>query len=343
MNSSEVLNSTVECHKYGAYRCTLTVVNWALAFFGNTFTILTMLKTKEGIGKKGRAYIISLSCFDLLMSPILTADLTLGYLGGLCQPLFPPYTKEVISWVPTLRRNRSILGAFYSISLVGSLLVMMTISLDRLLAVSKPLFYKHNITIPRIRILVAGIWVYVGTLGLFIFCYFSQQSTDVQVLSGLYNGSILPPWAYKYVLQAHVYLTIAGTFLSSGLAIHFVKKLDKKPGTGSNSVKSSARTKRVLKMTLATLISLLLLYCPFLLVTSLLDDKKGTSPQWMYDYLLVSTNFLTQCNSGINPLIYSCFNEDFKNAYKRMLRTGRNRVWPQANSSSVTGTMSLPE
>jgi hypothetical protein len=86
------------------------------------------------------------------------------------------------------------------------------------------------------------------------------------VLSGLFGGAILPSAIYKYVAQPHLCIAMIGTFICSGLAIHHIKKLDRKPGT-EGSKTSSQRTKRFLKMTLATLTFLILLNCPFLLVT----------------------------------------------------------------------------
>jgi hypothetical protein len=76
------VDDVIICRKYGAYKTALTTINWALAFFGNVLTIWTMASTKERIGTKGRAYIVCLSCFDLLMAPVLVVDMALGWTGG---------------------------------------------------------------------------------------------------------------------------------------------------------------------------------------------------------------------------------------------------------------------
>jgi hypothetical protein len=72
-------------------------------------------------------------------------------------------------------------GSFYFISLVGSLLTMFAVSVDRLLAVWRPLFYKHTVTLTKIRVLLVLLWGYVVALGSFLFFFFGRYASDTQV------------------------------------------------------------------------------------------------------------------------------------------------------------------
>jgi hypothetical protein len=73
------------CRKYGTYNTSLALLNSALAIGGNLLTVVTMLKTRTSVGQKGRAHIVNLSLFDLLVGPSLIVDLVLGYTGRMCQ------------------------------------------------------------------------------------------------------------------------------------------------------------------------------------------------------------------------------------------------------------------
>ncbi|ELT93221.1 hypothetical protein CAPTEDRAFT_218548 [Capitella teleta] len=131
------------------YNVVVETSRWCLFAFiliSNTLTISTMLRTKQGIGQKGKWYIVSLSLADILLSPAIGIDAVMNRFGVYC----PEISEEAV-W-----RKRVIyigLGILYVQSLGSALLTLVSIAIDRFVAISKPIFYKNHVSPFRIRLI----------------------------------------------------------------------------------------------------------------------------------------------------------------------------------------------
>jgi hypothetical protein len=138
----------------------ITALICCFGYLSNILTLVTMVKVPKAIGRKARLYVISLSCSDLLMAPALTTSLLLSKFGYLTEPVFSDvFDPEIV------RRERAsciTLACLLYIALISSLMTLAAMSLDRLLAIAKPVFYKTYMTEKAIKLLLMVKHIKIG-------------------------------------------------------------------------------------------------------------------------------------------------------------------------------------
>jgi hypothetical protein len=250
------------------YNTTLSAPRWtlcALTFFSNVLTISTLLRTNQRVGSKGELYIVSLSCSDLLLCPAIGADNILTEIGFYCQEDMSE--KSIFA----KRIAYIVLGILFVQSLGASLLTLVSIAIDRLIAVSKPIFYKQQVTPFRIKCVVVFEWLYMFGFITFIVVFFGLRSSDELLMKGYDALHVIPSSVYEYVLKPHLYSLIALNLIFYGVTLVYIRKLDAKRRQESGDFK---RTTRYLKMSGATLLTMLGLWTPYI-VAGVYVDQKG--------------------------------------------------------------------
>ena len=313
-----------------------------LTLCSNTLTIVTMLKTKQGIGYKGKLYIISLSMADALMAPSIALTLLLYHLDIIC---FTDVERDVSSLSAIVQKKRLsfvLLSILYNQSVGCALFTLVSVAVDRLVAVSKPVWYKIHVTPSKIKCLLLVLWIYIFTISAVPVLYFGWKVTPDHVLGAYYSLDILPDWCFNYVILPHVYIPILCNIILYSLTLYYIRRLDEnsfalksKNPTQTTSTGNSQfqRSKRFMKMTTATLGFLLLLWAPYTLVTSRVSMTDPANPDWLDDYLIPFAYALMYCNSWVNPVLYCWLNKDYRKAYMRVLGVGGGKASATVHAS----------
>ncbi|ELT97670.1 hypothetical protein CAPTEDRAFT_216123 [Capitella teleta] len=300
------------------YNVVVETSRWCLFAFiliSNTLTITTMLRTKQGIGQKGKWYIVSLSLADILLSPAIGIDAVMNRFGVYC----PEISEEAV-W-----RKRVIyigLGILYVQSLGSALLTLVSIAIDRFVAISKPIFYKNHVSPFRIRCVLALEWTYMFSFITAMLVHYGWHTDEIQVLRSYEAMQVMPTWCYT-VLKVQVYAIIFGNIVFYATTVRLIKKLD----SGSISHKSFERTKRYLKMSGVTLATMLALWAPYIAVNFYVEyyGQKGL-PWWLAEYGIQLAYSLMFCNSWVNPFFYCWLNKDYRAAFMAVLGIGKSKV-----------------
>ena len=347
-NTTIYMNSeTISCSTYNAFSETCLWIICLLTLCSNTLTIVTMLKTKKGIGYKGKLYITSLSLADALIAPLIAFDLILSHLHISCGPNYGLYHISMSDTVEKKRLSSALIGFFYIVSIITSLFTLCSIAADRLLAISKPLVYKNYVTAFRIKCLLSAIWAYVFTVPAGTVMYFAWKVTPERVFVSFDVLHMVPDWWYNYFLLPHSYVALVANFILYGCTLYRVRKLDQH----NNAIKAKTilkkldlddkdfeRSKRFLIMAVATLCLLLLLWAPYTLVSTIIDFRNPDNPRWFTRYLWPLTYSILYCNSWVNPLLFCWLNKDYRKAYMTILRLYKGKHTATVHDGVTTGS-----
>ncbi|ELT90501.1 hypothetical protein CAPTEDRAFT_191581 [Capitella teleta] len=305
-------------------------ISWVicvLALLGNSLTILTILKTRHGIGQKARLYILNLSLADILMVPTLVIELTLSKSGYMFQPLFDLgddvmmniYHRELISNI--------LISYLYYFPMCTSLMTLFAVALDRMLAVGRPLQYRTHVTDFRIKLLLASIWLYAAFSGAWLFVFTGFQVTPERMLVTFNPIDFLPPFVNDYLLMPHMYLAVLGNTIAYFIAYRQIKQI----GCSSNLHASGSRAdqlaernlrrnRRFFRMVVATICTQIIFWAPFGITYNIAPINRRDSPSYLYNYVQPFVYAMTISNSWINPFLYAALNKDYRTAYNRVLR-----------------------
>ena len=306
-----------------------------LTLCSNTLTIVTMLKTKQGIGYKGKLYIISLSLADGLMAPTIALDLAFYHFSITCVAVVETDVSSLSNIVQLKRISYVLLAILYIQCLGCSLFTLVCAAVDRLVAVSKPVWYKNHVTPYRIKCLLFTIWIYSFSLSAVSYFYLGWRVTSESVLDAYMAMYILPNWCFDYVIMPHVYVGIVCDIILSICTFYHIRKLDqtsmslksKNPshttGPGRNEFQ---RSKRFMRMTMATSGFLLILWTPYSLVMNIVPLTDPANPEWLASYVIPLTCSLMFCNSWGNPVLYCWLNKDYRKAYMNVLGFGGRKA-----------------
>ncbi|ELU10051.1 hypothetical protein CAPTEDRAFT_193352 [Capitella teleta] len=317
------------CITYNVWIETCRWSLFVLIFLSNALTIVTLLKTKHGIGQKGKWYIISLSVADILISPTVGIDSTLNRFGIYC----PERTEEAV-WKK--RVVYIVLSILYAQSLGCSLLALMSIAIDRLVAVSKPIFYRNNVTPFKIKCLLLGQWIYIFTLTTTFLTYFGWKTDADQVLEAYQTLQVIPTWCYDYIFTPHVYFIILANLAFYAVTLLYLRKLDANRCTNGRKFET---TKRYLKMSGVTLTTMLTLWAPYILVNIYVEKQHNRVPPWINEYGIHLAFTLMFCNSWVNPFLYCWLNKDYREAFSKVLGISKNKVRAMDSTTQVTSEL----
>lgn len=220
----------------------------------------------------------------------------------------------------------------YLIAAPTSILNLMAVSLDRYLAISTPLKY-YTVMKPKVALLIISIiWLYsltFTTAGMVRWPYFESS-----VINGLCIFNISPYYsvvssAVNFLLPTMIMCVIYFQIYKIASAhAHRIAKQEVLPSVASNSNEDSATTtsekkriKRNIKAakTIAIIVSTFLLcWIPLTLtstVGSLCKECLIVNAE-LWTALMV----LAYMNSAMNPILYSFFNQQFRESFRKLFK-----------------------
>ncbi|KAK0396597.1 hypothetical protein QR680_001780 [Steinernema hermaphroditum] len=227
----------------------------------------------------------------------------------------------------------------------ASILNLCMISVDRYLAVCKPLIYTAERTTKRILCYIAIVWIGALFVSIVPFTMLARSAEDTcqvpqnglyqiyATLISFYGPAII--MVTLYVRMWHVARRIckhdrhtqcAGTESSLAKADHDPKKSTKKMHRPSAflavvkvqllSAHSTFKGENKARKTLGVIMSVFICcWLPFFVLALLKSLIRFAIPQWL-DYLAL---WLGYSNSMLNPLIYCKYNREFRIPFREML------------------------
>ncbi|KAJ3589766.1 hypothetical protein NHX12_010608 [Muraenolepis orangiensis] len=303
-----------------------TVLRWlvlvsviVLTVGGNVLVCLAVVLSRR-LRRMANCFVVSLAVTDLLLGLLVL-----------------PFSASL-----ELRGGRWALGGalcnlYISMDVMlctASILTLLAISVDRYLAISKPLCYPRRVTPRRVSLAIAAIW----TLSLavsFVPIHLGWNTVDyhVQHVDWAVGAAEQQErychyeWNNSYVLLdafTIFYLPLAlmcGMYLLIfRVAREQVRRIRAATPSFPRSSGSSAATVREHKATVtlaAVLGAFLVCWFPyFTFFTCMGLQARLTQPTTLHSFML----WLGYFNSVLNPILYPALNRDFRRAYGELLR-----------------------
>ncbi|ELT99698.1 hypothetical protein CAPTEDRAFT_228931 [Capitella teleta] len=322
---------TNSMHVVGGFMCAVIAVN-------NLLTIVTLIKVKSKVGSKNRLYVINVACSDFLMAPGFGVELILSQMGYLCDDRLAPVDIDI-------QVKRVFLVAMFIFRILSfnvSLFTILFIGIDRMLAVSKPIWYKAKVSSFRIKVLLAINWVVAVTLAVSVMTYYAVYIPDDFVLKVYNFSTTLPPAIYNYLMLSQIYLVaMPGNVITYLITYIKIKQQFTRRSADTANNSDLERIRRFYRMMLITLCTLAILYLPFMIAFKMFGVGDPEKPPWVFTYIGQPVALILVSNSWINPILYASFNKDYRRAYlKTICCSPRNKVEDaqQMKSIPIQGT-----
>lgn len=195
-------------------------------------------------------------------------------------------------------------------SLTASVINLMAIALERHQTIFTMQLHS-KMTNHRVVLLIVGIWLIaivmglIPTMGWSCLCKITQCST----MAPLYSRSYLIFWA---VLNLFAFTVMVAVYTRIFI---YVRRKNHRMSQHTSQVKHKETVVNLMKTVIMILGCFVICWTPGL-VLLLLDGLDLPSSVLMYEkYFLV----LAECNSFMNPIIYSYRDKDMRNTFKRIL------------------------
>ncbi|XP_055368294.1 histamine H2 receptor-like isoform X2 [Betta splendens] len=300
-------------------------------------------------------FVVSLAATDLLLGLLVLPFSALLQLGGEW-PLGPLFCNFYISMDVML--------------CTASILTLLTISVDRYLAVTRPLRYASLVLPWRVGVAMAGVWtvsVAVSFLPIHLGwntangtvqnlgpwaqegkCRFELNRPYVLIDSLLtfYLPLVAMCWTYLQILR----IARAQAKRTAGARPAFVTRYNSRTSPTTSTTLVSGATAAALRehkatVTLAAVIgAFVVCWLPYFLLFTLLGLKEHPDPSVLPEFQIVQ--WLGYANSALNPILYAALNRDFRSAYTHLLRCrcpgygGRGR---RPSSPAIAAALSCVE
>ena len=317
-------NDLNHVHVEWTWNTALQLVFAIIGIMGNTVVIAVYMRKKEMRNKTG-TFILHLAIADLLTSIAIIprpidVKVGTGYLGVFyCKFVYT----NVVLWI----------------SIVASVFLLTTLSVERFLAVAYPVKYRSVFTQKKTYYVIAGCWITAVVLN----------------TNSFYLGVNNQGWCKIRFLQPYFQITQgAGIFLIE-FAIPLIFMISANIAT-AQELKSQARTllarnesrdgpafsllrtrKKVIEMLAIVVISFTVCWTPDQ-VGYFLYNIGALPKDFLFGTLYRCLVLLAFCNSCGNPFIYAAKNKKFRTGFQEMLpRFKTNKVGamlPNSNPSS---------
>lgn len=226
----------------------------------------------------------------------------------------------------------------------ASILTLLTISVDRYLAVTMPLRYASLVLPWRVAVAMASVWtvsVAVSFLPIHLGwntangtvqnqgpwaqegkCHFELNRPYVLTDSLLtfYLPLVAMCWTYLQILriaraQAKRIISVRPAFVTS----YNSRNNPTTSTTLVSSVTTVALREHKATVTLAAVIgAFVVCWLPYFILFTLLGLKEHPDPSTLPEFQIVQ--WLGYANSALNPILYAALNRDFRSAYTHLLR-----------------------
>ena len=270
---------------------------YAIAFvmniFGNTLILVSIARV-TWLRKKMYAAIQALALADLQVSlHVITL-----FIGNLT------YVPEIVNQIFGAVRGFQVYVAGYHVILVA---------VDRFVAIQFPIYYQTKITIRRIRMFSALLWVVaaVSSVGEILVFFGHRLNINFGYLS--ITISRVVPYIFSYT-----FLTISLCFFHGKVTIAARRRMKAKQARKNTEPgKSKTGLDRATKMMMVVVGVYLTLLTPFFIVAiaSLVYRRQV---DWLDGLSAYGLLFAT-CNSSVNFIIYYIFNPKLRAAFRETL------------------------
>lgn len=292
--------------------------------FGNALVMISIFKFHR-LHTPTHVLIASLAIADLVVGVVTIPAFSLVHHArlGLERQYSSCLTSYVLSHCPT--------GV--------SLLTLLIIAIERFIAVHKPYLYIRLFRRRTTVLAVVVIWVYIWTWGsitMFTWNHWKQSSEDcnfANVASGKYMMSIAIHMLGVLAITTVLHLAVARTAWQ-------VRKAVIKQAHQVNTRSCLEDDARVAQMLALVLGIFYLCWVPYILTLPFaVKGVGGPEPFWLHVWEQFA-GIVVLSNSCFNPIIYAWKNQDFRVAFKKILKFNTTVV-RESNANKPTGPASL--
>ena len=288
----------------------LSIVMAPIIVLGNLLVLLAVWKDPL---KKLRS-----SPSNFILVSMALADLSVGLV--VCP--ITAYWGWVIFEKGTSPFDLSVIFAINVFSVNVSFGHMFLLTVDRLLAVVKPLQYRVIITNKRAVIASCICWIYFLAFG----CSFLMLRDYFAIMGAVYNVQLL---------SILVSMLIMYTVITIRLRRYSKTRMNKPIHSPNSLLVILQREKRLFKAITIVICAFLICYMPWFIVQLLIYLCKPCHPHLAL--LMIFFGFsgsLTYANSGLNPMLYSWRLPRYRETFKYFWKKRALKMKAQANKNS---------
>ena len=306
------------------FNATIVVILVLVALAGNLLVVFAITKTSKLREQVSNMFIINLSCTDMILANVVMAT------------SFVTIAMDVKT-VPRVWCD--IVCAVNYICIIVSMLTLAFISLDRFVAILRPIHYSSIVKKHRILLAIGYSWAQ----GL---AFAAAPSIMQWVHYDYWEGICAIDW-HKDKVNVVIYVITACVlcFLVPGMVMIFsytsiireARKINELPVPAINEEASRATAKRAAKTIRSLLVVVAFFFicmtpfCVTKLLKALSEDVNAVPT-----YANLTAAYFQYIASCINPFIYAIFRPDFRNAYSSILRRFRAQRDLELSASSMT-------
>ena len=288
----------------------LSIVMAPIIVLGNLLVLLAVWKDPL---KKLRS-----SPSNFILVSMALADLSVGLV--VCP--ITAYWGWVIFEKGTSPFDLSVIFAINVFSVNVSFGHMFLLTVDRLLAVVKPLQYRVIITNKRAVIASCVCWIYFLAFG----CSFLMLRDYFAIMGAVYNVQLL---------SILVSMLIMYTVITIRLRRYSKTRMNKPIHSPNSLLVILQREKRLFKAISIVICAFLICYMPWFIVQLLIYLCKPCHPHLAL--LMIFFGFsgsLTYANSGLNPMLYSWRLPRYRETFKYFWKKRALKIKAQTNKNS---------
>ncbi|XP_020603801.1 beta-3 adrenergic receptor-like [Orbicella faveolata] len=242
----------------------------------------------------------------LMFQCLTVTDLGVGVIA---QPVF------IIHLISTVHERMQLCYTVVAINevvagiLLGVSLVTLTaISIDRLLALSLGLQYRHKVTLQRVQAMLIFVWFLNISLSIV------RMFWNYFVISTVISAAIFSSLSISAFSYAKIFLTLRRR---NAMQEDIVRQEQPNSEEGMNRPLNIARYRKTVSTALYVQLSMIACYLPYGIISSI-QYEKGYSPSINLASLLAAT--LGGLNSTLNPILYCWKINGVRQAVKNMVK-----------------------
>ena len=288
----------------------LSIVMAPIIVLGNLLVLLAVWKDPL---KKLRS-----SPSNFILVSMALADLSVGLV--VCP--ITAYWGWVIFEKGTSPFDLSVIFAINVFSVNVSFGHMFLLTVDRLLAVVKPLQYRVIITNKRAVIASCVCWIYFLAFG----CSFVMLRDYFAIMGAVYNVQLL---------SILVSMLIMYTVITIRLRRYSKTRMNKPIHSPNSLLVILQREKRLFKAITIVICAFLICYMPWFIVQLLIYLCKPCHPHLALVMIFFGfSGSLTYANSGLNPMLYSWRLPRYRETFKYFWKKRALKIKAQTNKNS---------
>ncbi len=295
----------------------LSIVFGLLVIINNLVPIAAILRYRW-LRSPSNYLVLSLSVTDLLMGMVIVVfDAALKYTDNPTA-----WRWSIVYFYPPLQ-----------ICIAVTAVSMLLMAIDRVLAVHRPLAYKHTWTRRRVCIAILLMWlyfvVYFYTIGLTFGLHADPMFIRAGGLVALHIPFVFMLIPIAQVLLAIVLALVIYIVVIVALYRRYKLKLGQKD-------EADTRTLKATKLMLGLFVILVVTWMPSMMFFATVDMRRAHAPWVLALRGFINVFFLS--GFMFNPLMYPWMSQDFRRAYRQLFRCPGSFVHPSTDSGANTSS-----